>query len=81
MEKDKLIAYRDGVKSDYEFVLATWLRNLRYGNDSYTLIESDTYFKAQHKIIDAILRLPNEKVRVACLADTPDVDTGIQRLQ
>lgn len=57
-------------------VLSKWLRSLKYGNDYFKLIESDTYFNMYQKYIKMILGRPNSVVRIAVLADDHDVALG-----
>lgn len=57
-------------------VYAKWLRSLRYGNDYFKLIDSDSYFKAYHKYIEHLLSRPSLIVRFAVLTEDPDVVLG-----
>jgi GNAT superfamily N-acetyltransferase len=76
MNKLELIKIRDSVPEDRNFILATWLRGLRYGNEWYGQIVSDVYFKVQQAVIDNILGRPDTIVKIACLADDNDVILG-----
>jgi len=58
------------------FIIARWTRSFRYGNDYMRLIDSDAYYKAYTKYIESLLQQPNTLVRIAILADTPDVAFG-----
>ncbi len=76
MSKSDLVAVRDAVDSDRNFILATWLKGLRYGNDWFEAIDSKIYFDFYHKVIETILARPDAQVRVACLREDPDVILG-----
>lgn len=76
MNKNELIEIRDVIESDRNFILATFLKGLRYGNDTFGLIDSKVYFSEYQKIIDAILRHPDTSVAVACLKDDKQVILG-----
>ena len=70
------VAIRDYTGEDRNFVLATWLRGLRYGNEFYQSIPSDIYFAEYQKVLDHILESPMAVVRVACLESEPTVILG-----
>lgn len=61
--------YRSMVHSDFK-------RSLRYGNDWYKLIDSDRYYAAYGIIIDHLLKQKEAQVKLAVLADDPDVCLG-----
>lgn len=71
-----LIDVRDGVKADLSFILATWLRGLRFGNSWFLMIESDTYFNTYHRVVETILYRATTQIKVACLKDDPEVILG-----
>ncbi len=79
IKKSDLIAYRSSKPEDINFILATWLRGLRYGNELFEQIDKDIYFAEYHKVIEALLRV--SQVRVACLKDDPDTILGYAVLQ
>jgi GNAT superfamily N-acetyltransferase len=70
--------YRDG---DKNFIYATWLRGLYYGNDWYGEIHSHFFFRNYQKIVDVILNRPNVVCLIACLPDEPDVALGYSVLE
>lgn len=76
IDKNSLIAIRDGAPKDREFIFATWLRGLRFGNDWFTLIDAKIYFSIYHRVIEALLASPHVSIKVACLKDDPDVILG-----
>ena len=76
MYKTNLVAIRDVTAQDANFVMATWLKGLRYGNDWFELIPSEVYFKVYHQVIEQILLRPKTLIQIACLKDEPDVILG-----
>ena len=77
VSKSELVAFRDGVPSDYPFIYASWLRGLRHGSAYHEMIDNDAYFKHQHRVIEKILEDDFEAlIRIACLKDSPDVILG-----
>lgn len=76
IDKKALITTRPGTLEDINFVYATWLKGLRYGNDWFLLIDQDVYFKHYHDVIETILSRPNTAIRVACLVEDPSVIIG-----
>ncbi len=76
MDKSKLITIRDGQPGDVNFIYATWLKGLRFGNDLFREIPAKVYFEAYHKVVEALLNRPGVVIRVACLLEDPDVILG-----
>lgn len=76
IEKQNLVKLRSFKIEDRNFILATWLRGLRFGNDWYEAIPSDLYYEVYHQIVDAILLDPSVDIKVACLKDDEDVILG-----
>lgn len=69
-------AIRDAVEKDFAFIYSTWLKGLRFGNDTFGLIDQHIYFDRYHEVIEKILALPTTLILVACLADDPDTILG-----
>ncbi len=61
---------------DWNFILSTWLKGLRYGNDWFGLIEAPVYYANYQRHIESILQSPVTTIRVACLPDAPEVILG-----
>lgn len=76
IEKRDLIAIRPYTPADYNFILATWLRGLYYGDSWFSLIPKDVFMKHYHNVIESLLSLPTTKVKIACLRDDPEVILG-----
>jgi len=57
-------------------IYASWLRSLRYGNDFFKLTDAKSYYLRYHDYIRGILYNPECTIRLALLADDPDVALG-----
>lgn len=69
-------AIREATENDFPFIYSTWLKGLRYGNETYEKMDKDSYFKNYHKIIETILYRPDTFIAVACLKDDPTTILG-----
>jgi hypothetical protein len=76
MQKADLITIRDFVPDDLNFIMATWLRGLKFGNDWFELIDSDSYYSVYHSVIELILANTGTEIKVACLKEDPGVILG-----
>lgn len=76
MQRSELIRVRTLAPGDRNFIMATWLRGLRYGNSWFGMIDQDTYFRVYGQFIEKILADPKTLVQVACLHDDPEVILG-----
>lgn len=76
IRKSELVAIREGVESDLPFIYASWLKGLRYGNDTFGAIQQDAYFKCYHQVLERVLENQNTSIRIACLKDEPDAILG-----
>lgn len=57
-------------------VYSKWMRSLRYGNDFFKMIDSDSYYEAYESYIRTTLNRPSSLVRLGVLADDDDVVLG-----
>lgn len=76
ISRKELIAVREYVPDDRNFIFSTWLKGLRYGNDWFGLIESAAYYDNYQKVIERIVDAAETQMLIACLADQPDVILG-----
>lgn len=76
LNKADLISTRDFIEADTNFILATWLKGLRYGNSYFKSIESKAYFFNYEKLIKSLLETPKTIIKIACLKDDPGVILG-----
>lgn len=74
MNKQDLIAIRQAVLPDKNFILATMLRALYYGDTWFSLIPKDTFMKHYHSIAEKLVATNN--IKIACLRDEPTVIIG-----
>ncbi len=72
----KLFTVRDYRQSDHPFIMSTFLKGLRFGNDLFREIRSEVFFKEYQKIVESLLSHPNTEVKVACLSDDEEVILG-----
>lgn len=71
-----LFDVRDGKKEDHNFILATFLRGLYYGDSWFSLMPKDLFMANYKKVIEILLNSPKVTVKVACLREDPDVILG-----
>lgn len=76
MKSSDLLATRDYIPTDKNFILATWLRGLKYGNDWYNLIPAQIYFKVYQTALMRVLDSDKVIIKISCLKDDPDVILG-----
>lgn len=65
---------RDMRPGDKNFILATFLRGLYYGDSWFSLIPKDIFMENYKKVAEALVA--NQNVKVACLKDDPDTIIG-----
>lgn len=76
MKHKDLVATRSGNDHDVPFIHSTWLKSLRYGNDWFKQIDQKAYFREYNKVIDRILAKPTTLIKIAHLADDPEIILG-----
>lgn len=74
MLKKDLVSIRGPHPEDVNFIYASWLRGLYYGNTFYGEIPKDIFMANYHKVLEVLLS--KATVRVACLKDDPEVILG-----
>lgn len=57
-------------------VFSRWLRSLRFGNDYFKLIDSDSYYPSYHGYIESLIAHPLCIISFAVLSDDEDVVLG-----
>ena len=75
-EQTATIALRSYLPADRNFILATWLRGLYYGDSWFSLIPKSIFMSNYHKMLERLLDSPGVEVTVACLKDDEDVIMG-----
>ena len=76
VKKRELIGVRSYRDTDKNFILATWLRGLYYGDLFYGNIPKTIFMENYHKILEAFLQRNSQSIRVACLEEDPEVILG-----
>jgi len=71
-----LYEVRDGTDKDANFILATFLRGIYYGDSWFSLIPKPVFMDNYKRIAQAILKNPRTIVKIACLKEDPDVILG-----
>lgn len=74
--KNDLYIVREFQEADKNFIFATLLRGLYYGNSFFSDVPKDIFMGNYHRIIEGILENPATVVRVACLKDDSEVILG-----
>lgn len=67
---------RDYLPEDRNFILATFLRGLYYGDSWFSAIPKAIFMENAHRMIEQKLDTPGVHVQVACLSDDPSVILG-----
>lgn len=79
-ELEALIYIRDYVPGDKNFVMATFLRGLYYGESWFTCIPKDIFMINYKNIAEIMVENPKNIIKVACLKEDPDVILGYSLL-
>jgi len=79
MNKSDLIKIRNIRDEDFPFILDSWLKSLRYSNDTFKLIDKQAYKRFYPQVITALLL--RSMVQVACLQADEDVILGYSVVQ
>ena len=74
-QKD-LISIRDYNSTDRNFILATWLRGMYYGDTMFSHIPKNIFMENYHRILERFLLAPGVIIKIACLKDEPEVILG-----
>jgi len=76
VSKKELIDMRPYIEDDKNFVLATWLRGLYYGESFYSSIPKAIFMENYHSILEGFLDRNADSITIACLKEDPDVILG-----
>lgn len=80
-ELKKLVAIRTGEDTDHNFIYATWLRGLYYGNSIYGAMEKDAFMDFYKLKVTSVLFKPSVTIQIACLKEEPDTILGYSVLE
>lgn len=72
----ELLKLRLAIPADKPFILSSWLKGQKFGNDFFRAIESNAYYTNYAAQIEKLIALPTTSVVVCCLSDEPDVIVG-----
>lgn len=76
MQTNDLVILRPMVESDLNFVMATIMRGLYYGESWFSEIDKSSFMRNYHKAIEFLLAKETTQVVIACLKDDPEVILG-----
>lgn len=76
LDRKDLISIRDHTSLDRNFILATWLRGLYYGDTWFSQIPKAIFMEQYHAILERFLTRPDVKIKIACLKEDPEVILG-----
>lgn len=67
---------REAKETDKNFVLATFLRGLYYGESFFSRVPKDIFMNRYKLVAQALVKDPNTKILLACLPEDTDVILG-----
>lgn len=73
MNKKELITIRTANEKDINFIFATFLRGLYYGDSWFSEIPKTIFMENYHNALKRILVNPNNYVKIACLVEDPEI--------
>jgi GNAT superfamily N-acetyltransferase len=76
ISKNDLVEIRDVKPADKNFIYASWLRGLYYGDTWFRDIPKQIFMSAYHRVIEVLLSRPGIEIKVACLKEDPEVILG-----
>lgn len=71
---------RDAVDSDKNFVMASFLNGLYYGDSWFSEIPKDIFMDNYKKVIQFLVDSPTVAIKIACLPEDPNVIIGYSLL-
>lgn len=71
-----LYTTRDYLESDKNFIFASWLRGLYYGNGYFREMPKDLFMSNYHDFLEKVLAMDGIRIKVACLKEDPEVILG-----
>jgi hypothetical protein len=75
-----LFDVRDGNDKDKNFILATFLRGLYYGESFFSRIPKNIFMDKYKLVAQALVNDKNTVIKIACLPEDPDVILGYSLL-
>lgn len=80
MNFEGLYNIRSGNDNDKNFILATFLRGLYYGESFFSKIPKDIFMNRYKLVAQALVNDKSTVIKVACLPEDPDVILGYTML-
>lgn len=71
-----LFEVRECMENDKNFILATFLRGLYYGESFFSDVPKNLFMERYKRVAQALVNDPNTTIRVACLPEDKDVILG-----
>ena len=71
-----LFKIRNGREGDKNFVLATFLRGLYYGESFFSQVPKDVFMERYKRVAQALVNDDNVTIKIACLPEDEDVILG-----
>lgn len=76
LEKKDLIQTREYTALDRNFILATWLRGLYYGDEYFSDVPKSIFMETYHLVLEKFLVKAGVNIKIACLKEDPEVILG-----
>ena len=76
INKEDLYTLRPYTPNDRNFIFATWLRGLYYGDSWFKEIPKNIFMANYHDALDKFMTKPGVVITIACLKDEPEVILG-----
>jgi len=73
LSKKDLVSTRAVEPGDVNFIFATFLRGLYYGDSWFSQVPKAIFMENYHRVIQHLLVHSNTKITIACLKDQPEV--------
>lgn len=76
MTRDELVVIRPAVEADSNFIMATIMRGLYYGESWFSEIPKSVFMGNYHKTVEALLAKDTTLVLIAALKEDPEIILG-----
>lgn len=76
IDRKDLVVTRNVKLEDKNFIMATFLRGIFYGDTWFGQIPKDIFMSNYHKIAEALVTAPTTTITVSCLREDPDIILG-----
>ena len=76
MIRSDLVSLRPAVEADRNFIMATIMRGLYYGESWFSEIPKPVFMERYHKVVEYLLGKDTTQVLIACLKEDPETILG-----